>query len=125
MELRFFKPYSLKGMIYLREVIGQFIILTRHNTLDRMDSTGFVYWSIPCQGVLGADTSIAFILNPSGVQKIQLSTGQVLWTKTFPFGLSAVDVLDDGGFIGSSGKIPHGNYGPPVPYYLQNSQIPG
>ncbi len=104
---------------------GQFMILTRHNTLDRMDSTGFVYWSIPCQGVLGADTSIAFILNPSGVQKIQLSTGQVLWTKTFPFGLSAVDVLDDGGFIGSSGKIPHGNYGPPVPYYLQNSQIPG
>ena len=105
---------------------GELLIFTRQYALNRIDSTGFVKWSIPCQGVLGADTSIAFVLNQSGVQKIQLSTGQILWTKTFPFGLSSVVVLNDGGFIGSSGEIPRGvSENSPVPYYLQNSQIPG
>lgn len=121
-----FQTGNVVGYNLFRVSDGELLVFTQHQTIDRIDSTGFIYWSLPCQGVLGADSTIAYILTQSGIQKVQLSTGQILWTKSFPFGLSSVVVLADGGFIGCSGKIPRGVFDiSPVPYYLQNSQIPG
>ena len=100
---------------------GELLIHTVHDTLVRTDSSSTIIWSIPCDGILAATDSFAITFYQNDIRKIDCVSGQVIWSQSFPFGLSSATITPDGGFIGSGGII-HSNQ---APYYNSSLLVPG
>jgi len=104
---------------------GELLIHTISDTLVRTDSSSTIFWSIPCDGILAASDSFAITFFQNDVQKIDCASGQVIWSQSFPFGLSSATITPDGGFIGSGGIL-HGYVDTSrAPYYKGSLLVPG
>jgi hypothetical protein len=122
-----FETDTIKGSDIYEMPNGNLLVQTFNSTLERRDTSGTIYWSVPSQRTLSFTSTHAFIISPSGVQKLNTAAGTIMWTKTYPFGISSASATADGGFISVSGLIPRGwfdsyspiiNYGNPLPTTL-------
>lgn len=103
-----FQTDTIKGNYIYELANGDLLVQSFGNTLERRNTSGTQYWSVPSNRVLAFSQLNTFIISPAGIQKVNNASGTIVWTKNYPFGISSAVATMDGGFISVCGKIPTG-----------------
>lgn len=104
---------------------GGLLMHTLQDSILLTDSSSAVYWSIPGNCIYVATDSFAITYYQNELRKIDCYTGQIIWAKILPFGISDVALASDGGLIGSAGLLHGYSDINRMPYYNGSLLIPG
>jgi hypothetical protein len=96
----------VKGFRFFEMSNSNLLVQTFDSLLERRDTSGTLYWSVPSEHVLAFSDSFTIIVAPTGIQKVNNSNGVVDWTKNYPFSINSACITADGGFLAASGSIP-------------------